>query len=242
MIRLSHRFNRELLQLAAKNFQLWQSIYRNALEELQSWSKEWSLSTIGFGREKTTYCCYAIASNSSVPLDSDVRMVIAKSAVIVTVADDFFDMEGSLDELETLTEAVFRGRSLRGHGRVIFDALDNLVNEVAAKYADRQRGSIILNYLRQIWYQTFDSWLTEAKWSKEQIPVHALVLPASCFMAPALLKHLMRCPTPYLTELLMISSRLLNEIQSYKKEKEDGKMNLVLLYLKENPDNSVTSR
>jgi hypothetical protein len=35
-------------------------------------------------------------------------MTIAKSAIIVIVADDFFDMEGSLIELKDLTNAVQR--------------------------------------------------------------------------------------------------------------------------------------
>ena len=64
---------------------------------------------MGFGREKTTYCYFAIAaSGSQLPHDSDVRMIVAKSAIVITVADDFFDMKGSLSELRSLTEAVRR--------------------------------------------------------------------------------------------------------------------------------------
>ena len=63
---------------------------------------------MGFGREKTVYCYFAIAASTSLPQDSDVRMIIAKSAIVITVADDFYDMEGSLDELEKLTDAVQR--------------------------------------------------------------------------------------------------------------------------------------
>ncbi|XP_010278392.1 PREDICTED: S-linalool synthase-like [Nelumbo nucifera] len=84
-----------LLQLAWKNYLFRQSIYRSELDELKSWSKESGLASTGFGREKTTYCYYAISSCSSIPLNSDVRMTVAKSAIIVTVADDFYDMEGS---------------------------------------------------------------------------------------------------------------------------------------------------
>jgi geranyllinalool synthase len=72
------------------------------------WSKDWGLSDMGFGREKTTYCYFAIASSCSLPYDSDIRMMVAKSAILITVADDFFDMEGSLIQLKDLTDAVQR--------------------------------------------------------------------------------------------------------------------------------------
>ena len=63
---------------------------------------------MGFGREKTTYCYFAVAASCSLPYDSDVRMFVAKSGIIITVADDFYDMKGSLTELQTLTEAIRR--------------------------------------------------------------------------------------------------------------------------------------
>lgn len=63
---------------------------------------------MGFGREKTAYCYFAVAASCSLPHDSDVRMIVAKSAIIITVTDDFFDMKGSLSELRSFTEAVRR--------------------------------------------------------------------------------------------------------------------------------------
>jgi len=63
---------------------------------------------MGFAREKTIYSYFAVASSVSFPCDSDVRLIVAKSTVLVTIADDFFDMEGSLKELEILTKAIQR--------------------------------------------------------------------------------------------------------------------------------------
>lgn len=63
---------------------------------------------MGFGREKTVYTYFAAASCSFLPYNSMMRLVIAKAAIIVTVADDFYDMEGSLSDLEILTHAVMR--------------------------------------------------------------------------------------------------------------------------------------
>lgn len=66
------------------------------------------LSDIGFVREKTTYCYFAIAASSEFRHDSDIRMMAAKSAIVITVADDFFYMEASLSELKSLTNAIQR--------------------------------------------------------------------------------------------------------------------------------------
>ncbi|XP_022715921.1 (E,E)-geranyllinalool synthase-like [Durio zibethinus] len=250
--RLSPLLNEKLMQLALADYEFRQSIYKNELAEVKRWSRIRGMSDMGFGREKTTYCYFAIASSIPLPYDSDIRMIIAKSAVVITVADDFYDTVASLDELNTLTDAIGRWDSngLGGHSKTIFDALDDLVREIVAKVS-QQRGTDITNFLRQIWYETFVSWLVEAKWSRGgflpsmdeylgtgmiSIAAHTIVLPASYLLNPSLTDCKIR-PGEYetVTKLLMVIPRLLNDIQSYQKEKEEGKMNYALLYLKENP-------
>ncbi|XP_021294932.1 (E,E)-geranyllinalool synthase-like isoform X2 [Herrania umbratica] len=250
--RLSPVLTEKLMQLAVADYEFRQFIYRNELEEVERWSRSRGLRDMGFGREKTTYCYFAIASSIPLPYDSDIRMMIAKSAIVVTVADDFYDMEGSLDELNSLTDAIGRwdASRLRGHSKTIFDALDDLVGEIVAKVL-QHRGTDITVFLQQIWYETFASWLEEAKWSRGgylpsideylgtgmiSIAAHTIILPASCLSNPSLIDCKVR-PGEYetVTKLLMLIPRLLNDIQSYQKEQEEGKMNCVLLYLKENP-------
>ncbi|KAJ7968503.1 Terpene synthase [Quillaja saponaria] len=254
--RISHIYNNELLQLAKLNFEFKQSIYRKELEELKGWSKVWGLSDMGFGREKTTYCYFAIAASTSLPCDSYVRMLVAKSALLITVADDFFDMKGSLNELEDLTDAVRRwdSRGLSSHSKIIFDALENLVTETATKYL-KHDGTDITSSLQDLWYETFLSWLIEAKWSRMKIrpsiddyiktgmtsvATHTLVLPASCFVKPSLPIEKLR-PKQYetVTKLLMVIARLLNDMQSYQKEKEEGKVNSVLAFMIENSEAEI---
>ncbi|XVF04181.1 hypothetical protein REPUB_Repub05bG0059900 [Reevesia pubescens] len=254
--RLSSLLNEKLMQLAVADYEFRQSIYKNELEEVKRWSKNRGMSEMGFGREKTTYCYFSIASSIPLPYDSDIRMIIAKSAVVITVADDFYDTEASLDELNTLTDAIGRwdANGLSGHGKTIFDALDDLVTEIVAKVLQRQ-GTDITNFLHQIWCETFRSWLVEAKWSKVgilpsmdeylgtgmiSIAAHTIVLPASYLLNPSLTDYEIR-PGEYetVTKLLMVIPRLLNDIQSYQKEQEEGKMNYVLLYLKQNPGANI---
>ncbi|KAK2644140.1 hypothetical protein Ddye_019335 [Dipteronia dyeriana] len=251
--RLSNFYNDKLLQVASQNYEFRQSIYQYELEELKRWSKDWGLSDMGFGREKTTYCYFATAASSTLPPTSDIRLIIAKSAILITVADDFFDEGGSLVELKNLTNAVKRwdDKGLEGHSKTIFDALDNLVKEVAEKYLQLQQGSDITSNLKDIWYETFDSWLTESKICKSgsipsmdeyletgmiSIATHTLVLIGSCFLNPSLPIHKLRPPQyETITKLLMLLTRLLNDTQSYQKELVDGKTNFVLLHKRENP-------
>ncbi|XP_058073244.1 (E,E)-geranyllinalool synthase-like isoform X3 [Magnolia sinica] len=250
--RLSFLNNSLLLQLAKDNYTQRQLIFMNELEELTRWSKESGLRDIGFGREKTTYCYLAIAAVAYSPSLSDLRMVAAKSAILVTVIDDFFDMEGSMDELNQLTEAIRRWdvEGLSDHSKIIFDALNNLINHIAEKSLDKQ-GRDVTDNLRGVWYETFVSWLKEAEWSRMliapsideyiqtgmiSIAAHTITLPAIYLIGPRLSKCLIRpSHTEIITKLLMVITRLLNDIQSYQKEEADGKMNIVLLYMKENP-------
>lgn len=70
------------------------------------WSEEEGLSEMGFGREKTTYCYFAVAASTSLPHNSHIRLLVSKGAILITVADDFFDEIGSLSQLTDLTTAV----------------------------------------------------------------------------------------------------------------------------------------
>lgn len=63
---------------------------------------------MGFARDKTAYCYFAVASSACLPPDSDIRTLVAKSGIIITVADDFYDIQGASHEFEILTDAIRR--------------------------------------------------------------------------------------------------------------------------------------
>ncbi|XP_039166638.1 S-linalool synthase [Eucalyptus grandis] len=248
--------NQDIVQLALQNYVLRQSVYRMELDVVKRWSETTGLRKMGFGREKTLYSYFAVAASISLPCNSDVRVLVAKSAIMITVADDFFDMEGSLEDLEKLTNAVQRwdGEGLTAHAKTIFEALDDLVTDFRMK-CFKQSGKDIKKNLQEIWGETFHSWLMEAKWSKSggapptqeyldvgmtSIAAHILVLPSSCLASPTTPLHqLWSNAYQPITKLLMVITRLLNDIQSYEKEEKQGKLNFVLLYLKENPEASI---
>lgn len=47
---------------------------------------------------------------TSLPYEYAIKVgkLAAKSAILITIADDFFDEEGSFNDLEALTKAVLR--------------------------------------------------------------------------------------------------------------------------------------
>ncbi|KAL1210783.1 (E,E)-geranyllinalool synthase [Cardamine amara subsp. amara] len=248
-LRLHSSYSDKLYHLAARNFEFQQANYRRELEELTMWVKKWGLNDIGFGREKTTYCYFATAT--SLPYEYAIRVgkLAAKSGILITIADDFFDEEGCLDDLKALTKAILRweGEELKGHGKIIFRALDDIVRETA-ETCRKQHGTDITDHLRNIWSETFESWLREAEWSKKghkvsmeeyirngmiSIAAHTIALSISCLMEPCFPQHKLQ-PGNYdnVTKLLMIIPRLLNDLQSYQKEQEQGKINSVLLHMR----------
>ncbi|XP_047323901.1 S-linalool synthase-like [Impatiens glandulifera] len=211
---------------------------------------------MGFGREKTIYCYFSMASATSLPHDSIIRTIVAKSAIIVTVADDFFDTEGSLDELKTLTQAIHRWNwnDLTSHSKKIFDVVDHLVTDISTKLEFRS-GRNAMENLREMWRVAFATWMKEATWSKtgyvpsmdeyldpgrKSIAIDTMILPSTCFLTPGYPISMLN-PVYYepITKLLMVTTRLLNDVQSYQKEEGEGKKNFVLLYLEENTNASV---
>ncbi|MBA0595178.1 hypothetical protein Gorai_012055 [Gossypium raimondii] len=72
------------------------------------------------------------------------------------------------------------------------------------------------------------------------IALHTIVLPASYLLNPSLADYKIRAGEyQTVTKLAMLIPRLLNDIQSYQKEEQEGKLNYVLLYMRENPGTDI---
>lgn len=70
------------------------------------WVMDFKLDTLKFARLKTAYSYFAVTSILSSPELSDARISWAKSVILVTVIDDFFDIVGSMEELVNLVQIV----------------------------------------------------------------------------------------------------------------------------------------
>ena len=67
---------------------------------------EHKLDKLKFARQKSAYCYFSAAATLFSPELSDARMSWAKNGVLTTVIDDFFDIGGSIEELENLIQLV----------------------------------------------------------------------------------------------------------------------------------------
>ncbi|CAN4092068.1 unnamed protein product [Withania somnifera] len=207
---LSYLQNDKLLKLAVQNYEYRQSVYRKELEDLKRWSKEKGLVGIGFGREK----------------------------------------------LHILILQVWDAKNLDGPSKIIFEALDDLVCDVAKMY-HLQHKIDITPQLQYMWKEIYHSWMMESLRSRTSnlpsmdkylevgmisIGAHILVLHAASLGCPTLSSEMLgpiNGQYQNITKLLMATTRLLNDIQSYQKEREVGKMNYTLLHLNENPKGQI---
>ncbi|KAH0462534.1 hypothetical protein IEQ34_010109 [Dendrobium chrysotoxum] len=249
--------NDDLLQLAIDNFMMRQLVYRKELNELYRWSKYTGLFTMGFGREKTTYCYFAIASATCLPLNTESRKEAAKCATFFTVADDFFDEKGSLHDLFILTDALQRweGKGLTSHSKIIFSVLNNLVHDISLK-CFKQHGHNVTKILQDAWKDIFMSWLKEVEWSKNShyppidqyienaktsVAVEMILLP-KCYLTKSKISLQESCwdfRSAIITKSLEVLCRLLNDLESYEREAKAGEPNIVLLHLMQNPKANI---
>ncbi|KAL4202076.1 hypothetical protein AMTRI_Chr02g219200 [Amborella trichopoda] len=250
---LAARTHNMLAELAKRNYTLRQSNFKDELGKLERWAKKSGIRDLGFGREKTVYCYFASATTCYHPHLSLARLASAQTAILVTVIDDFFDFHGSMDELQSFTDAIKRwdGRNLIRDGKVLFSAVHDHVNTIA-KEAFHQQGRDITIDLRQMWNGAVNAWLKEAEWSRnnylpsieEYIEVGMtsiaadLVSDHAIYLSPLELSNEIPHHARYekVSELTMLCARLLNDLQSYEKESEEGKSNLVVLIMKANPN------
>ncbi|TQD81442.1 hypothetical protein C1H46_033027 [Malus baccata] len=157
----------------------------------------------------------------------------SKNLVGPTSMNDLQDQEGSMNELEALANAVERwqGKGLDGHGKAIFKALKDFVDDISWQFF-KQNGYDIKSSLQDLWHQTFVSWLNEAEWSRNGHPLSIVeylqvakssIASQTILLSAALLLdtppglEILKSPQSYpLTNSLMLLTRLLNEIQSYQ--------------------------
>ncbi|KAJ8616318.1 hypothetical protein MRB53_035690 [Persea americana] len=254
--RISCLNDKMLLTLAKENIAHRQSIYRSELKELQGWARDNGVSSIGFGRERTVYCYFGVACTAYHPCLRAVRMTSAKNGILLTIIDDFFDFKGSMDELTCFTDAVERwdGEGLHGVGKVLFNALNDLINDTATQAFPIQ-GRDVTEHLQDMWCEVIRSWLQEAEWSKKDYKpsideylrvagistaVQTTVLPSLYFVGPIISEEMIHHPDYIkIAELVMISARLLNDLETYQKESKEGTPNLVLLFMQGHPERKI---
>ncbi|CAH1447740.1 unnamed protein product [Lactuca virosa] len=245
--RSSNISNTDYLRLAVEDFNACQSIHRVELEGLERWVVENRLDKLKFVRQRAAYCYFSVASTLSTPELSDARISWTKSSILTGVIDDFFDVGGSMDELVNLIRwhVNVDNDCCSDEVRIIFLALKDAVKWIGEEAYKRQNRSVT-NHIIETWLNLMQSMLREAIWSRDKsvptmneymengyvsVALGPIVLPALYFIGPKLPKDVVESSEYYnLFKLMSTQGRILNDIQSYKRELEAGKLNAVTLH------------
>uniref|UniRef100_A0A0D9W9B9 Terpene synthase metal-binding domain-containing protein n=1 Tax=Leersia perrieri TaxID=77586 RepID=A0A0D9W9B9_9ORYZ len=241
---------RDLVALSVRHFSTTQSIYQDELQRIDSWVKENRLHELKFARQKLAYFYLSAAGTIFDPEMSDARIWWAINGVLTTVVDDFFDVGGSTEELENLISLVEMWDEHDKKGcyseqvEIVFFAIYNSVNQLGAKVSAVQ-GHDVTKHLTKTWLDLLRSMMTEVEWrisnyvptSEEYISNAAvtfalgpIVLPALYLVGPKIPESIVRDPEyNELFRLMSTCGRLLNDVQTYEREYDEGKVNSVSL-------------
>ncbi|KAI9160226.1 hypothetical protein LWI28_006333 [Acer negundo] len=244
--------NEDFQKLAVDDFNICQSIHREELEHLERWIVDKRLDTLKFARQKLAYCYFSVAATLFSPELSDARISWAKNGVLATVVDDFFDVGGSEEELLNLVQLVEKWdvkegvKCCSGEVEIIFSALHSTICEMGDK-AFSWQGRNVTSHIVEIWLDLLKSMLREAEWTRTKaVPtvdeymtnayvsfaLGPIVLPTVYLVGPKLSEEVVRNPELHrLYKLMSTFGRLLNDMQSFKRESEEGKLNAVSLHM-----------
>ncbi|XP_044468247.1 ent-kaurene synthase, chloroplastic isoform X3 [Mangifera indica] len=256
ILKTSYRFlnisNEYIQQLAVDDFNICQSIHQEELKNLERWVAQYRLDKLKFARQKLPYCYFSGAATLFSPELSDARISWAKNGVLTTVVDDFFDVGGSIDELENLVQLVKKWNVEEGMDycseavKIIFSAIHSYICEVGEK-AFMWQGRDVTSHVVEIWLNLLKSMLKEAEWCRNKsVPsldeymenayvsfaLGPIVLPAVYLVGPKLPEESVKHPEIHnLYKLMSTSGRLLNDIRGFKRESKQGKLNAVSLHM-----------
>ncbi|KAK3404569.1 hypothetical protein EUGRSUZ_K00878 [Eucalyptus grandis] len=169
---LNRKVNKDLQDRVKHELELPLHCRMPLLEARQWWNNVGLANNLNFARDRLVECFAAVAVADEHPL-SNCRKGLTKVNMLIVIIDDVYDIYGTLDELELLTDAVRRWdinavEDLPGYRKLCFLALYNSVNELAYDTLKETRENVI-PYLTKAWYDSCKAFLQEAKWSHNKI-------------------------------------------------------------------------
>ncbi|KAL3818443.1 hypothetical protein ACJIZ3_004348 [Penstemon smallii] len=244
--------NEDFLQLSRKNFNVCQAQHQKELQQLERWYAECRLDSLKLGRDVlrvSHFLTCAILPDTNL---SDARMSYAKTITLVTCVDDLFDHYGSRAESLEILELI-KGwndpsemSSTYGSQEVeiIFKALYSTVNELAAK-ASIEQGRCVKKNLINLWVEIVTSFMREMDSSSDEtaptldeylsfawvsIGCRICSLTSIHFLGIKLSEDIFTSPEcTNLCQHVSLVARLRNDLQTFKREQDEKKLNSVNL-------------
>ncbi|KAH6799731.1 hypothetical protein C2S51_036215 [Perilla frutescens var. frutescens] len=168
--------NQMLHKLAILDFNRVQSQHQCDLQEVTRWWRGVGLAEkLSFARDRVMESLFWGVAMVFEPEFSKCRVGITKVGLLITVLDDIYDVYGSTQELQQLTQAVEKWEingvnNLPDYMKLFFLALYNTVNEMAYDTL-KDQNHLVVYQLKEAWADLCKSFLREAKWNhSKQIP------------------------------------------------------------------------
>ncbi|XP_056171683.1 (+)-alpha-terpineol synthase-like [Syzygium oleosum] len=157
-----------LLRLAKIDFNLVQSVHKKEVSNMARWWVELGANKMTFFRDRLVehyfWCCALVFE----PQYSAYREMTTKLLCMVTLIDDVYDVYGTLEELELLTDFIVRWDitdidKLPPTIKNSFMALYNTTNEIGY-WTMRELGINTIPYMRKVWADECKAYIKEVNW------------------------------------------------------------------------------
>ncbi|KAG8375380.1 hypothetical protein BUALT_Bualt10G0094000 [Buddleja alternifolia] len=257
VLKAAYRFptihNEDFLLFSRKDFNICQAQHQKELQQLERWYyTDCRLDSLKYGRNVLKVSHFLTSAVFADPQLSDARIAFAKHIVLVTRMDDFFDHHGSREDSLYIIELIKKWNepSAMTYGseevEILYTALYNTVNELAEK-AYIQQGRSIKHVLIGLWVEILTSFMREMdSWTDDTAPTmdeylsfawvsigcRICILTSIHFLGIKVSEDIVMSPEcTNLSRLVSLGARLLNDLQTFKKEQAERKLNSVSLQL-----------
>ncbi|CAM8891378.1 unnamed protein product [Rhodiola kirilowii] len=251
--------NKEILKLAAEDFNSNQLYLREEFRHFKRWVRENRLDEPQFVRQGAWQMYFSAVAIFVSPELSDARLAWAKSSLLILMVDDLFDVTGSKEDLENFIHLVEKWDlnlatdSFSEDVRILFSALHRAVTEIA-EAAKKYQQHDWTSHLIDVWLKATRAMFIEKEWQRNgylptldeyltngfaSFSVDTIVHPATYFVGPLISKEVVNGAEFHnLSKTLGIIGRLLNDIASFERESTEGTMNGLALHMAHAADSS----
>nr|A0A2K9RFZ2.1 RecName: Full=Class I diterpene synthase 2, chloroplastic; Short=VacTPS2; AltName: Full=(13S)-vitexifolin A synthase; AltName: Full=9,13-epoxylabda-14-ene synthase; AltName: Full=Viteagnusin D synthase; Flags: Precursor [Vitex agnus-castus]AUT77121.1 class I diterpene synthase [Vitex agnus-castus] len=243
---------KDLLAFSRQDFNNCQAQYQRELQLLQRWYEDCRLDKLNYGRDVLRISYFVSSAIIGDPELSDARLAFAKYCVLTTCIDDFFDHAGSREESYRILELVkeWKEKPAEDYGskevEFLFTAVYNTVNELA-EMAYVEQGRCVKSLLIKLWVELLtsfkkelDSWTDDTALSLDEylssswvsITSRINILTSIQFLGLKLSEEMLS--SQECTDLCRHGSlvvRLLNDMQTFEKERRENTKNSVSILL-----------
>ncbi|XP_048127387.1 beta-bisabolene synthase-like [Rhodamnia argentea] len=162
-----------LLRLAKLDFNLVQSVHKKEVSNMARWWVELGANKMTFFRDRLVEHYFWNCAMVFEPQYTTYREMTTKLTCMVTLIDDVYDVYGTLEELELLTNFIVRWDitdidKLPPIIRDSYMALYNTTNEIGY-WTMRELGINTIPYMRKAWADECEAYIKEARWYNKGI-------------------------------------------------------------------------